>query len=99
MLITYNVRGNYVTFLKSLLFLPVSRCQKHPDAGEAVSIERVKFIWEEGGIVRRIHLKNQSNRMEGSSDDWEWMGPPARACRSGLVAHCQTHELEEHEQR
>lgn len=56
--IIYNVRGNYMTFFKSLLFLPVSRCQKHPDTGEAVSIERVKLICEECGIIRRIHLKN-----------------------------------------
>lgn len=56
---------------------------------------RVKLIWEEWGITRRIHLKNQANRMTGSTDDWEWMGPPAAACRNGLAAHFQTHELEE----
>lgn len=37
--ITYNVTGNYMAFFKALLFLPVSRCQKHPDAGEVASIE------------------------------------------------------------
>lgn len=35
-------------------------------------------------------MKNQATRMEGSTDDWEWMGPPAAACRNGLAAHCQT---------
>lgn len=73
-----------MTFFKSLLFLPVSRFQKHPDAGEAVSIERVKLIWEECRIIKRIHSKKQANRMEGSIDDWEWMGPPAAANRMAL---------------
>lgn len=70
--------------------MPISRCQKQPDAGEAVSTEKVKLIWEEWGIIRRIHLKNQANRMKGSTDDWEWMGPPAAASSNGLAAHWQT---------
>lgn len=59
--VLYNVRGNYITFLKALL-LPISRCQKHPAAGETISMERVKLIWENGewsgGHIKKRNKKN-----------------------------------------